>query len=226
MIAYFGVFVFWIAGRESFINFVGKGYHASRASEPTWVPSPRAVPTSTAYCTLRFDDMEADWFDIDYSALAYDRDFEDDLCIDDFSYDFLAPAPGQVHNAWERPQASEAWNAQAICDPPGSASHQYAAFFAQDMGTADARVTGDIIDPAEAPFNKLNFSLWSGAKRDDRHEHRANSAPQPARTPPQMPAQDARASILTTEPRCWLPAGTTHAKAWTGGSYLQFRWVQ
>ncbi|CAE7527199.1 cdk7, partial [Symbiodinium sp. KB8] len=125
--------------------------------------------------------MAADWFDIDYSAFAYDRDFEEDLCIDDFSYDFLAPAPGQAHNAWERQQASEAWNAQAHCDPPDSASHQYAAFFAQGKGTADARVSGDIIDPAEAPFAKHNFSLWSGAKRDDRHEHRANPAPQPAR---------------------------------------------
>ena len=181
MIAWFGVFVIWIAGRESYINFARVSYHAGRAREPTWVPSPRAVPTLTAYCLEWFDDMEADWFDIDYSAFAYDRDFEEDLCIEDFSYDFLAPAPGQAHNAWERQQASEAWTAQAHCDPPESASHQYAAFFAQGMGTADARVSGDIIDPAEAPFTKQTFSLWSGAKRDDRREHRANPAPQPAR---------------------------------------------
>ena len=45
MIACFGVFVFWIAERESFINFAGEGCHASLDSEPTWVPSPRAVPT-------------------------------------------------------------------------------------------------------------------------------------------------------------------------------------
>ena len=109
MIAWFGVFVIWIAGRESFINFARVSYQADQAREPTWVPSPRAVPAFTAYCHEWFDDMAADWFDIDYSAFAYDRDFEEDLCIDDFSYDFLAPAPGQAHNAWERQQASEAW---------------------------------------------------------------------------------------------------------------------
>ncbi|CAE7494426.1 Pol, partial [Symbiodinium sp. KB8] len=125
--------------------------------------------------------MAADWFDIDYSAFAYDRAFEEDLCIDAFSHDFLAPALGQEPNAWEGYPASEAWNAQALSHQPSTAGQQYAAFFAQSRGAADARVTGDIIDPAEAPITRRAFSLWSGAKRDDRHEHCANLAPQPAR---------------------------------------------
>ena len=181
MIAYFAALVIWFAGRENFIGLVRAGYHARHTCEPTWVPSPRAVPASTAYCHFRFGDMAADWFDIDYSAFAYDRAFEEDLCIDDFSHDFLAPALGQEPNARGGYQASEAWNAQALGHQPSAAEQQYAAFFAQNRGAADARVTGDIIDPAEAPITRRGFSLWSGAKRDDRHEHRANLAPQPAR---------------------------------------------
>ena len=178
MIAYFVALVIQIAGLECFVR---GGCHTRHFCEPTWVPSPGAVPSDIACCSEWFEDMAADWFDIDYSAFVYDRDFEEELCIEDFSHDFLEPAPGLVLNAGNRPQASEAWTAQAHHDQPDSASHQYATFFAQTAGAADARVAGDIIDPAEAPVNR-RFSLWSGAKRDDRHERRANPAPQqPAR---------------------------------------------
>ena len=159
MIAYFVVLVIQIAGLECFVR---GGCHTRHFCEPTWVPSPGAVPSDIAYCSEWFEDTAADWFDIDYSAFVYDRDFEEELCIEDFSHDFLEPAPGLVLNAGNRPQASEAWTAQAHHDQPDSASHQYATFFAQTAGAADARVAGDIIDPAEAPVNRPVFHYGVG----------------------------------------------------------------
>ena len=51
--------------------------HRVTEAGPTWVPSPGAVPTHRAYCYVSLQNMAADWFDIDYSAFAYDRDFEE-----------------------------------------------------------------------------------------------------------------------------------------------------
>ena len=61
---------------------------------------------------------------------------------------------------------------------PGSRRHQYIIqglliismqISAHGTETVDARVAGDIIDPAEALLRCYNFQLWKGAKQDDRH---------------------------------------------------------
>ena len=122
--------------------------------------------------------MAADWCDIDYSAFAYDRAYEEDLCIDDFSHDFLLQAQEPVSDARCVFPASEAARPQALFSPPGSAEDQYASFFAQGREVVDARVVGDVIDPTEAPLHGRHAQLWRGAKRDDGHDNCALSGRQ------------------------------------------------
>ena len=73
--------------------------HRVQAAGPTWVPSPGATSTTVAYYDEFLYHMAADWCDIDYSAFAYDRAYEEDLCIDDFSHDFLQQALEPVSDA-------------------------------------------------------------------------------------------------------------------------------
>ena len=158
--------LFACVARTSFCIFID---HRVNATGPTWVPSPGAVPIYKAYCYASLQNMAADWFDIDYSAFAYDRDFEEDLCIDDFTFDLMAQAPGLTRSARQDFQASEAWCAQALLHQTRTASNQYAEFFAHEPGAADVRVAGDVINPAGVPLQIPAYRLWSGAKRDDRH---------------------------------------------------------
>ena len=145
------------------------------ATGPACVPSPGATSNTVAYYGVFLDHMAADWCDIDYSAFAYDREYEEDLCIDDFSHDFLQQASGPAPNARCDHPASEAARPQALFSQPGSADDQYASFFAQGREVVDARVVGDVIDPTEAPLYGKHVQLWRGAKRDDGHDNRALS---------------------------------------------------
>ena len=88
--------------------------HRVQAAGPTWVPSPGATSTTVAYYGEFLYHMAADWCDIDYSAFAYDRAYEEDLCIDDFSHDFLQQALEPVSDARCVFPASEAARPQAL----------------------------------------------------------------------------------------------------------------
>ena len=149
--------------------------------------------------------MAADWFDIDYSAFAYDRDFEEDLCIDDFTVDFMTPAPGLTRNAGPDFPASEAWCASALLHPTSVASNQYAEFFAHEPGAADARVAGDVIDPAGVPLQIPAYRLWSGAKRDDRHGKHA---------PPERQHQTRKRALQRARRRAAAVGGTWYRNRW------------
>ena len=93
--------------------------HRVQVAGPTWVPSPGATSNTVAYYGEFLYHMAADWCDIDYSAFAYDRAYEEDLCIDDFSHDFLQQALEPVSDARCVFPASEAARPQALFSQPG-----------------------------------------------------------------------------------------------------------
>ena len=103
-------------------------------------------------------------------------------------------------------QASEAWCAQALLPQTSTASNQYAEFFAHEPGAADARVAGDVIDPAGVPLQIPAYRLWSGAKRDDRHGKHAQ---------PERQCQTRKRALQRARRRA----------AAVGGAWYRNRWV-